>query len=82
MNYILRLSGLLPGESCVVKTVNAQPEIRRRLQDMGLIPGTKVECLFKSPGGDPSAYRIRGAVVAIRCCDADDIFVFKKHGGV
>lgn len=80
MNYILRLSGLLAGESCFVKSVDSRPEIRRRLQDMGLIPGTRVECLFKSPYGDPSAYLVRGAVVALRSVDADDIFVSPERG--
>ena len=34
--------------------------MRRRLQDIGLIEGTDVECLQKSPAGDPVAYYIRG----------------------
>ena len=82
MNDILRLSGLFAGESCIVDKVESSPGIRRRLQDMGLIPGTRVQCLFKSPYGDPCAYLIRGAVVALRNCDADDIVVSHKSGGV
>ncbi len=44
--------------------------IRRRLLDLGMIPGTRVECLQKSPAGDPAAYLIRGAVIALRCEDS------------
>ena len=49
--------------------------MRRRLLDIGLIPGTRVECIGKSPGGDPKAFLIRGAVIAIRAEDADGIAV-------
>ena len=49
--------------------------MRRRLQDMGVIEGTNIECVMKSPGGDPKAYLIRGAVVAIRSEDSDNILI-------
>ncbi len=38
----------------------------RRLEDLGLVEGTKIKCILKSPLGDPIAYIIRGAVIAIR----------------
>ena len=49
--------------------------MRRRLLDMGLIEGTRVSCLQKSPAGDPVAYLIRGAVVALRSEDSSQILV-------
>ena len=49
--------------------------MRRRLQDIGLIEGTDVECLQKSPAGDPVAYYIRGAVIALRSEDSQNILV-------
>ena len=39
---------------------------RRRLLDLGLTPGTIVEAEFRSPGGDPMAFMIRGAIIALR----------------
>ena len=42
----------------------------RRLRDMGLVRGTPVRCLQVSPLGDPVAYLIRGAVVALRRADS------------
>ena len=39
---------------------------RRRLLDLGLVPGTLVEAEFSSAGGDPVAYRVRGALIALR----------------
>ena len=48
---------------------------RRRLLDLGLIEHTKVMCLGLSPLGDPAAYLIRGAVIAIRAKDSQNILV-------
>ena len=39
---------------------------RRRMLDLGLIPGTEVTAEMRSPSGDPTGYRIRGAVIALR----------------
>jgi Fe2+ transport system protein A len=48
---------------------------RRRMLDLGLIKDTTVESLRKSPAGDPTAYEIRGAVIALRSEEASKIFV-------
>ena len=47
----------------------------RRLKDLGLVKGARVKCVLKSPLGDPSAYDICGAVVAIRKEDASSVKV-------
>jgi DtxR family Mn-dependent transcriptional regulator len=39
---------------------------RRRMFDLGLLPGTEVVAELRSPGGDPTAYRIREASIALR----------------
>ena len=44
-----------------------------RLTDLGLIPGTKVVCVAESPAGDPRAYLIRGALIALRNSDGNGI---------
>ena len=75
MNCESHLSGLRPGQTAIVRTLSAEGTMRRRLQDMGLIEGTKVECIGVSPLGDPAAYLIRGAVVALRKSDAQDIAI-------
>ncbi len=64
------LSSLLPGERGTVAALTAEGEMRRRLQDIGLVAGTQVACVGVSPLGDPAAYRIRGAVIALRRDDA------------
>lgn len=69
------LSSLCAGHLARVTGLSAQGTMRRRFQDLGLIPGTVVECLGSSPLGDPSAYLIRGAVIALRRRDAQGILV-------
>ena len=69
------LSALSPGESGTVVYVDLSPSLSRRLLDIGLIEGTRVSCLLKSPAGDPKAYLIRGAVIALRREDTSFVFV-------
>lgn len=69
------LSKTKPGEKAIIKTLNVEGNMRRRLLDIGLVKNTKIECLGKSPGGDPAAYFIRGAVIAIRKADSEKIIV-------
>jgi DtxR family Mn-dependent transcriptional regulator len=70
-----RLSSLgLGGRARVVglSPVLRGPE-RRRMLDLGLIPGTEVSAEIRSPGGDPTGYRIRGAVIALRREQAEQV---------
>lgn len=69
------LSTLSRGQSARVTSLNTCGAMRRRFQDLGLIEGTLVECLGASPLGDPCAYLIRGAVIALRKSDADTVVV-------
>ena len=69
------LTRLLPGQSAAVRGLAASGPMRRRLQDIGLVNGTVVKCLGASPLGDPSAYLIRGAVIALRDQDAAGVLL-------
>ena len=62
------LSTLSPGETGVVLGT-----YDGRLKDLGVVAGTKILCLQRSPLKDPTAYAIRGAVFAIRKEDAERI---------
>lgn len=66
MNTSIYMNALSPGQRGTVRDIRHTGEMRRRLQDIGLIRGTPVECVGRSPLGDPAAYRIRGAVIALR----------------
>lgn len=70
------LTRLEPGDRAVVKALRTTGRMRRRLLDIGLVADTPVECLGRSPCGDPSAYLIRGAVIAIRSEDCADILLY------
>ena len=48
---------------------------RLRFLDIGLAAGTVVKPLFKSPSHNPVAYKIRGAVIALRNEDAAAVLV-------
>lgn len=48
---------------------------RRRLMDLGIVPGTEVEAEMVSVSGDPVAYRIRGASIALRKNQTDKIYL-------
>ena len=63
------------GQTAKVQSILATGSMRRRLLDMGLIEGTKVECLQISPAGDPVAYLIRGAVIALRSEDLSKVLI-------
>jgi DtxR family Mn-dependent transcriptional regulator len=53
---------------------------RRRLLDLGLVPGTVVEAELESAGGDPVAFRVRGALIALRKDQAQWILVDRGVG--
>lgn len=72
---MLTLNKIPEGEIVEVSELLSTGSMRRRLQDIGLVNGTKVTCLQKSPFGDPVAYLIRGAVIAIRSEDSSNIVV-------
>ena len=63
------------GSSARVKKLNTKGGTRRRMLDLGIILNTEVKALHKSPSGDPTAYQIRGAVIALRDEDASEIMV-------
>ena len=69
------LTDLREGESSRVTSLLNKGSIKRRLQDLGLVPGTQVQCVQKSPYGDPVAYGIRGAVIALRLDDARGVLI-------
>ena len=71
------LAGVAVGEQALVVGFSrfCRGMERRRLLDLGLLPGTLVEAKMASPSGDPVAYRVRGAVIALRRSQADQIQV-------
>lgn len=73
------LNDIAVGEVAVVDRLLVHGAMRRRLLDIGLNEGARVECVGKSPAGDPAAYLIRGAVIAIRSEDTRDIIIREEN---
>ena len=69
------LAALRPGEQARVCNLGVEGALRRRLLDLGLVQNTVVKCVGVSPSGDPAAYLIRGAVIALRAADTSRIAV-------
>ncbi|MCL2046432.1 MAG: ferrous iron transport protein A [Oscillospiraceae bacterium] len=69
------LTDLQEGERAKVLSLTNASSIKRRLQDLGLVEGTQVNCIQKSPQGDMVAYGIRGAIIALRAEDAVGVLV-------
>lgn len=69
------MAELRTGERGVVTVLRLSPARAAPLVRLGLLPGTEVRCLRRSPLGDPTAYRFRGTSVALRRVDARRIGV-------
>lgn len=72
-----RLADLQLGESARIVAISraCRGLERRRLMDLGIVPGTPIEAILRSPSGDPTAYRVRGTTIAIRRQQAERIRV-------
>ena len=71
----IHLDNLPLGTYGRVETLNCEGAIRRRLLDLGIVQGTKILPILKSPSGDPTAFLIRGSLIALRKEDANFIIV-------
>ncbi len=72
---MIPLNCLPIGKKAKVKELISEGTVRRRMLDLGLITDTVIEALQRSPCGDPIAYNIRGAVIALRSEEASKILV-------
>jgi len=55
--------------------IDAEGIVRRRLMDLGFVPGTLVETVRRRPGGGPAVYLVRGTMIALRKEQSDNILV-------
>ena len=80
MTEAISLKEIEVGQTLLVERIDNEDAMRRRLEDLGLTVGTRVRCLMASPLGDPRAYAICGAVIALRQRDAAGVFG-RRDGG-
>lgn len=67
------LDQLRKGQRAIVARVKSQGLERRRLMDLGILPGTKIRVEMGNPLGDPVAYQVRGSVIALRNAQAQNV---------
>lgn len=71
-----RLSELNINEEATICGFAESCEIKRRLYELGFVPGSKVVCTLVSPLGDPKAFLIKDTTIAIRSDDSGKIEIF------
>ena len=71
----MTLNELNLNDTGFIKELKCSDGVKRRLLDLGLIEGTKITPIFVSPSGDPTAFEVRGSIIAIRIEDTKLIFL-------
>ena len=72
---MLTLDQVVPGSAVIVEKVGGARSFRRRLMELGIIPGIKVEVLRIAPFGDPLELSVRGCNLSIRAAEARQVEV-------
>lgn len=75
MEEMCTLNNLHLGTSAVVNSVECKDKLTNRIYDFGIIENSIIKPLFRSPFGDPTAYLVKNAVVALREKDSRYITV-------
>ncbi len=73
----MTLNELNVGEICKVISIDSSSNLFQRFIDIGIVNGTKIECVLESPFKNPKAYFVRGTTIAIRDEDAIMIEVLR-----
>lgn len=75
LNTMQNLRELRPGQSAVLESVGGQGAFRRRLMEMGLLPGTTVRLVRGGGLSDLLELEVRGMFLSLRCADARELRV-------
>lgn len=71
----ITLDKLEPGVKGRIIKILSKSTVRRKLMDMGLIPGSNIEIICVAPLGDPIEFSIKGYNLSIRKQEAANIIV-------
>lgn len=69
------LNNLPMEQSAVISSIDCKECLINRIYDMGILKGTVITPLYRSPFGDPTAYLVKNAVIALRNKDSQYIAV-------
>lgn len=70
---VINLNQLPLYKNGIIKDINCEDGIKRRLLDLGLVNGTIIKPVLVSPSKDPRAFEVRNTIIAIRKKDAHNI---------
>lgn len=71
----MNLANAERGQVVTVERVGGERAFRRRLMELGLVPGTRVELYGVAPLGDPIELLVRGCSLSIRRAEAEQVAV-------
>ncbi|SES62154.1 ferrous iron transport protein A [Methanococcoides vulcani] len=69
------LNLLEPGSKAKVIQITGRGSARRRILDMGMVPGAEIEVIGKAPMGDPLEFLVKGYNLSLRKAEAELIVV-------
>ncbi|HUS89635.1 MAG TPA: FeoA family protein [Desulfosporosinus sp.] len=75
------LGDLKSGERACVECIQGGGAIRRRMMDMGIVPGVELEVVRRAPFGGPLQVRLKGYYLAMRRGECAKIVVTETHQG-
>jgi len=71
------LSKLKKGQKAVIVQVGGKGAVKRRMMDMGIVPGSEIRVVRIAPFGDPIEFNIKGYSLSLRKSEAQNIIVGK-----
>ena len=74
-NKIINLRHLKMGQNAIIKSVNINNELGRRIRDLGLLPNVKIKVIGRAPLKDPVALRLNEITLTLRNNEAEFISV-------
>ena len=78
MDGQIQLTQMQPGQSGIIDSISGADNLRYRMMEMGLLPGTNVKFVRRAPLGDPIELEIRGFHLSLRSSEAEHIGVILK----
>ena len=78
----MTLKDLKTGQSGIVERLEGTGALRRRLIDMGVTPGTRIQTKTIAPLGDPIKVILRGYELSLRRDDAAKIYLCEDDKGL
>ena len=70
MSKIITLNKLDINKMAKIISIDSKSNLKRRLEDLGVVKGSTIKCEFSSIFNDPKAYLIKGSTIAIRDNDS------------